>query len=62
VDVFGIAADGIRSVRLELADGSSLTSTVTDNAFSAKVTSDPVRASWDSSRSPARQKTSLIDR
>jgi len=46
VQVFGLAADSVKTVQLDFHDGRTVTVDVHDGAFYLELTADPVRARW----------------
>jgi hypothetical protein len=61
VRVFGVAIDGIASVRFELDDGSEREAPVQDNAVPLDLAADSVEATWrNPDGSTGRQNTLVI--
>jgi hypothetical protein len=46
VQVFGLAADGVKSVDLDLETGQTVTARVQDGAFYIELAADPLQARW----------------
>ncbi len=62
VTVFGLVAAGVHGVTIALADGTSLTPEIVDDAFVLTTKSDPLRATWTNPDGGAGKQEPLVVR